>query len=79
MTTEDYYASIREIGRRLSVLGYPRWQMELADAIGSGSTATEILMKARWLLESINATGALPQDISEEIRGLVARIQKALA
>jgi hypothetical protein len=79
VTTEDYYASIREIGRRLSVLGYPQWQSELADAIASGSTATEILMKARWLLESIQAAGVLPQDISEDIRGLMARIQKALA
>jgi hypothetical protein len=36
-------------------------------------------MKTRWLLESINAAGALPRDISEDIRALAGRIQKALA
>jgi hypothetical protein len=78
-TTEDIYASIMEIGRRLSALGSPQWQVELSDAIASGSTATEILMKARWLLESVNEAGALPRSISEDIRALTGRIQKALA
>jgi hypothetical protein len=78
VTGEDYYVSAREIGRRLSALGFTKREIELDDAIASGSTATEILMKLRWILQSIGATEVLPQDVAFEVGDLARRIKQAL-
>jgi hypothetical protein len=79
VTTEDYYASTRIVGGRLAGLGFTKRQAELEDAITSGATATEILMKVRWILQSVASASGLPREMAAEIEDLEQRIQKALA
>lgn len=78
MANPDYYAEARAIAVKLFERGEFDWSEKIEDAISGGSTATEILMRIRFCLQQLLASGTSNQDESQAAQELVAQLDGVL-
>jgi hypothetical protein len=74
----DYYAQAREIASALSESGHPEWSNQIEEAIAGGSTATEILMRIRFVLREASDAG-VTDEISDVVVRLISELDAVLA
>lgn len=75
----DYYKEAKSISDALKIEGKKKWAKQIIDKIEAGSTATEILMGLRWVLqECLKTRDSKLGDIESRMLGLVSKIDGAL-
>ena len=75
----DYHTELGEIVEALAAHGLVAEADALRNAIASGSTATEVLMAARWQLQQSQHAHAMENDTRRKIRELLGLLEKELA
>jgi hypothetical protein len=68
--TRDAYAEARDLGTALQRSGVEGWAEKLDGQVAAGSTATEILMGLRWVLEQLDAVEDLEPALRRRARML---------
>jgi hypothetical protein len=74
----DYYASAQAIAARLFERGEFGWSREIEDAIDGGSTATEILMRVRSVMQRLLSSGVATASEVGAAENLVVQLDSVL-
>jgi len=74
----DYYASAQAIATQLFERGEFDWSGQIEDAIESGSTATEILMRLRSVVQNLLASGVANDREIGAAKALVIQLDGVL-
>jgi len=75
MSDLDIVEATRRCADRLTASGLLDWGQKLRSAIDQASTGGELVMGVRWILQSLQRSGAtLPDDVAD----LVLEIVKAI-
>jgi hypothetical protein len=75
----DYYASAQAIAVRLFERGEFDWSREIEDAIEGGSTATEILMRIRFVLQRLLLSGEASDSETVAANSLIVQLNGVLS
>ena len=74
----DYYASARAMAIQLFERGEFDWSRAIEDAIEGGSTATEILMHVRFVLQGLLHSGIATENEAVAAQSLVVQLDGVL-
>ncbi len=75
----DYYASAQAIAAQLFERGEFDWSREIEDAIEGGSTATEILMRVRFVLRRLLLSGVASDSEAVAADSLIVQLHGVLS